>query len=82
MDKGVPIIHDKSMTFDQLIDYYGTQKAAGAALGQLGEGEGDGLAQGSVAEWKDKGIPPPRQAQYEIITRGKLRADRPRRRAA
>lgn len=80
--KGVPIIDDNSMTFDQLIDYYRTQSAAGAALGQLGEGNGKGLAQGSVAEWKEKGVPGPRQAQYEILTRGRLRADRPRRRAA
>lgn len=68
------------MTFDQLIGYFGTQKAAGAALAELGEGvNGDGLSQGSVAEWKEKGIPGPRQAQYEIITRGRLKADRPRR---
>ena len=81
-DKGVPIIPDNLMTFDQLIRYFGTQKAAGAALGELGEGGGEGLSQGSVAEWKEKGVPPPRQAQYELITRGKLKADRPNGRRA
>lgn len=67
------------MTYDDLISYYHTQAAAGEALKQI---DGKGAAQSTVAGWKDEGIPPPRQAQYEIITRGKLKADRPRARAA
>lgn len=68
------------MTHDELIAYYGTQRAAGEALAALGADQA--VSQSSVAEWKTTGIPGPRQAQYEIITRGKLRADRPRRKAA
>lgn len=62
------------MTFDQLISYYGSQKAAGEALRAFGPDQG--VSQPSVAEWKEKGIPAPRQAQYEILTRGRLKADR------
>lgn len=74
---GIPIIDAKStnetMTFDELIEHYETQDAAGKALKAF---DGKGVNQSSVAEWKDKGIPAPRQAQYEILTRGKLKADR------
>jgi len=61
------------MTYEQLIDFYGTQKAAADALE---------LSQPSLSEWKKNGIPAPRQAQYELLTDGKLRADRPIRAAA
>ena len=57
-----------AMTYEQLIEFFGTQRAAGEALG---------IAQPSVSEWKEKGIPLPRQAQYELLTRGKLKAIRP-----
>lgn len=66
------------MTYDDLISHYGTQTAAGEALKQI---DGEGVAQSTVAGWKVDGIPPPRQAQYELITRGRLKADRPERRA-
>lgn len=56
------------MTYEDLIEHYGTQKAAAEALG---------LSQPSLSGWRDKGIPPPRQAQYELLTRGKLKAERP-----
>lgn len=57
------------MTYDQLIAHYGTQKAAAEALG---------LSQPSLCEWRDNDlIPHPRQAQYELLTKGKLRAERP-----
>lgn len=62
------------MTYEQLIAHYGTQKAAGAALRAFGPNEA--VNQSSVAEWKEKGIPAPRQAQYELLTRGRLKADR------
>lgn len=61
------------VTYDQLIAFYGTQKAAGDALRVF---DGVGVTQPSVAEWKEKGIPAPRQAQYELLTRGDLVADR------
>jgi len=56
------------MTFAQLIQHYGSQASAARALG---------IKPPSVAEWKEDGIPLPRQAQYEIMTKGKLRAERP-----
>jgi DNA-binding transcriptional regulator YdaS (Cro superfamily) len=56
------------MTYAHLIAHYGTQKAAADALGIKGA---------SVSEWKDKGIPLPRQAQYELLTGGVLTAERP-----
>ncbi len=56
------------MTYADLIDYFGSQGAAARALG---------LSQPSVCEWQEKGIPLPRQAQYQLITRGKLKADLP-----
>lgn len=61
------------MNYDQLMARYGTQKAAGEALKVF---DGVGVSQPSVAEWKEKGIPDPRQAQYEILTEGELKADR------
>lgn len=70
------------MTYDDLIKHYGTQTAAGEALGQLGEGDGKGIRQSSVSEWKEKGVPLYRQAQYEVLTRGRLKADRPYRKSA
>lgn len=56
------------MTYDELIAHYKTQKAAGDAIG---------ISQPSVADWKEKGIPLPRQAQYELASEGALKADRP-----
>lgn len=56
------------MTYDQLIEHYRSQAAAARALG---------IKPPSVAEWKEDGIPLPRQAQYELDTGGKLKADRP-----
>lgn len=56
------------MSYAQLIAFYGTQAEAARILG---------LKPPSVAEWKKKGIPLPRQAQYELQTKGKLKADRP-----
>ena len=55
------------MTYDQLIEFFDTQQAAADAIG---------IKQPSVAEWKEKGIPIPRQAQYELATSGALKADR------
>lgn len=54
------------MTYDQLIAHYKTQSAAAAALK---------VAQSSVAEWKEKGVPPLRQLQAEKESKGKIKAD-------
>jgi DNA-binding transcriptional regulator YdaS (Cro superfamily) len=56
------------VTYADLIKFFGTQKAAAEALG---------LKQPSLSEWRESGIPEPRQAQYELVTKGKLRATRP-----
>lgn len=61
------------MNYEDLIRHYGSQAAAARALG---------IKPPSVAEWKEDGIPLPRQAQYEILTDGKLKAERPEARAA
>lgn len=67
------------MTYEQLISHYRTQAAAGEALRLI---DGKGVAQSTVAGWKDGGVPHPRQAQYELLTRGKLKAERPYKRDA
>jgi hypothetical protein len=69
---GIPIFC-VPVTYDELIAHYGTQRAAGDALKVF---DGIGVKQPSVAEWKEQGIPAPRQAQYEVVTGGALRADR------
>ena len=56
------------MTYADLIAHYGSQAAAARAIG---------IKPPSVAEWKDDGIPLPRQAQYELVTDGALKAERP-----
>jgi hypothetical protein len=62
------------VTYSDLIEHFRTQEAAGEALKAI---DGKGVKQPSVAEWKEKGIPLPRQAQYELVTDGKLKAARP-----
>ena len=57
------------MTPKQLIDHYGTQSAIAKAAG---------IKQPSVAEWFAAGVVPEgRQFQFEVLTGGLLRADRP-----
>lgn len=67
------------MTYDDLIKRYHTQTGIGEALAEL---EGKPIAQSSISEWKVKGVPLYRQAQFEILTRGRLKADRPYRKNA
>lgn len=55
-----------AMTLQELIDHFGSQGKVARALG---------LRQPSVSSWKDKGVPPLRQLQFEAITRGRLKAD-------
>lgn len=53
------------MEYEDLIRHFGSQAEAARALG---------LKPPSVSEWKKKGVPHPRQAQYELLTKGKLKA--------
>lgn len=55
-----------AMTLQELIEHFGSQGKVARALG---------LRQPSVSSWKDKGVPPLRQLQFEAITRGRLKAD-------
>ncbi len=55
------------MTFDDLIEHYGSQIGAAKALG---------LNRQTVHAWKKYGIPEPRQYQIEVVTSGALRAER------
>lgn len=54
------------MDYHELIDHFGTQQQAADALG---------LAQPTIAMWKDRGIPVPRQYQIQVVTRGRLKAN-------
>ena len=54
------------MTYEQLIEHFGTQAAAARALG---------VKQPSVSEWKKNGIPEDQQLKAQKITKGKLPAD-------
>lgn len=54
------------MNYDQLIEHFGTQTAAAAALG---------VNQASVSDWKRNGIPHIRQLHVEHVTDGDLKAD-------
>ena len=59
----------QGMTPQELIDYFGSQSAAAAALG---------ITQPSVWDWLQAGeIPESRQYQIQLATDGALRADKP-----
>jgi predicted transcriptional regulator len=55
------------MTYKQLIKHYGTQVSAAKALG---------VTKAAVCQWQHTGVPALRQFQVELLTGGKLRADR------
>ena len=55
------------MKYEDVIDHFGSQQAVADAIG---------IKQPSVAAWKEAGIPEPRQFQLEVITDGRLKADR------
>ena len=62
---GLPIIG--GMNYEQVIEYFGSQKAAAVALS---------LSQPSISDWKSTGrIPHLRQLQIEHVTEGALKAD-------
>lgn len=54
------------MTITELLSYYGSQRKAAHVLG---------ITQCRVSLWKGV-IPIERQCQYEVLTKGKLKADR------
>ena len=54
------------MTYEQLLKHFGSQADIARAFG---------VTQPSVAEWKERGVPPLRQVQGERLTNNKLRAD-------
>ena len=56
------------MEFDKVIQYFGTQVKAAAALG---------INQSSIAAWKRNGIPVPRQYQIEVVSGGALKVSLP-----
>lgn len=57
------------MSPQEAIEYFGTQNALAAALG---------VTQPTISGWKTTGqIPVPRQFQLEVVTEGKLKAERP-----
>lgn len=56
-----------AMTYEQLIEHYGSQAEAARALG---------LKQPSVWAWQEATIPYDRQCQIQIATDGKLVARR------
>lgn len=53
------------MTYSDLIKFYGTQAAAGKAIG---------VTQPSVCEWQTSSVPYLRQCEYELASKGKLKA--------
>lgn len=58
-----------AMSIDELIDFYGTQKAACDALG---------VDRATFSYWKRLGgLPWPTQCQFEVVTGGRLKADPP-----
>lgn len=52
------------MDFETVIAFFGTQQKTADALG---------LAQPTVASWKENGIPVPRQYQIQVVSKGKLK---------
>ena len=54
------------MTFDQLIEHFGTQQKTADALG---------VKQPTVCGWQDNGIPLGRQYQIQLLTAGRLKAE-------
>ncbi len=59
----------RSMTYAELIEFYGTQSKAAAKLG---------FSRPTLSNWKARGaIPEGPQAWIQILTKNKLKADRP-----
>lgn len=56
------------MNVDDLCTHFGAKNDSDLAV-KLG------VVRSSVSQWRSGGIPLPRQAQIQIITKGKLKAD-------
>jgi DNA-binding transcriptional regulator YdaS (Cro superfamily) len=56
----------RCMTYDDVINHFGTQVATADALG---------IYQSNVSDWKRNGVPPLRQLELEALTSGALKAD-------
>lgn len=54
------------MKKSQAVEYFGSQQAIADALG---------LGKAAVSLWGENEIPIPRQAQLELLSRGKLKSD-------
>ena len=57
------------MTVDQLITFYKVKNKS-----QLAQKIAAGRS--TITEWEKNGIPPRTQASFEVLTEGKLKADR------
>ncbi len=58
----------KQVTVDCLINYYRVKHDSGLS-------DRLGVTKGSISKWRNKGIPAERQAVFEVISNGKLKAD-------
>lgn len=58
------------MTYDQVIEHYGSGDKAAAAIGLSG-------GRATVHQWKKSGIPIKHQIAYELDSEGELKADIP-----
>jgi len=58
----------RPMTYDELIEFYGSEAKAGAARN---------LPRQTVHRWKGREIPLDQQVGYEVATAGRLRANLP-----
>ena len=57
------------MTVDQLITFYKVKNKSQLA-------QKIAAARSTITEWEKNGIPPRTQASFEVLTEGKLKADR------
>lgn len=55
------------MKLEQVIRFFGSRAAVYEALG---------VTKAAVSQWAQSGIPPLRQYQIEVVSKGKLKADR------
>lgn len=56
------------MTVDQLITFYEVKNKSQLA-------QKISAARSTITEWEKNGIPPRTQASFEVLTKGKLKAD-------
>jgi hypothetical protein len=60
------------MTFDQLVDHYGTIAKISAAVAPTWP-----ATEQAIGQWRKAGIPEGRQFQFELLTGGALKAEKP-----